>query len=113
MPGRRSMFYSTEALRRLSAIIVCSAVIAAFSPDLRAQAVEVGTTQMGGVDTSSKGPEAGLWFIAKTTDLPTKFPRIFVTDAQGRYLIPAPPAANYSVWVRGYGLVDSPKMTAK
>ena len=30
-----------------------------------------------------------------------------------RYLIPDLPSASYSVWVRGYGLVNSPKMTAK
>ena len=51
--------------------------------------------------------------IAETTELPTKFARIVVTDDQGRYLIPDLPAANYSVWVRGYGLVDSAKLTAK
>ena len=45
--------------------------------------------------------------IAETTDLPTKFAKIVVTDDQGRYVIPDLPKANYSVWVRGYGLVDS------
>ena len=51
--------------------------------------------------------------IAETNELPTKFARIVVTDEQGRYLIPDLPAANYSVWVRGYGLVDSAKLAAK
>ena len=63
--------------------------------------------------TSAKGPEAGVWVIAETTELPTKFARIVVTDDQGRYLIPDLPTADYNVWVRGYGLVDSPKMRAK
>jgi hypothetical protein len=36
-----------------------------------------------------------------------------VTDDQGRYVIPDLPLGNYQVWVRGYGLVDSPKMRAK
>jgi hypothetical protein len=62
-----------------------------------------------GVVTGPKGPEAGVWVIAETNELPTKFVRIVVTDDQGRYLIPDLPKANYSVWVRGYGLVDSPK----
>ena len=48
--------------------------------------------------------------IAETTDLPTKFAKIVVTDDQGRYLIPELPKAKYQVWVRGYGLVDSPKV---
>ena len=60
-----------------------------------------------------KGPEAGVWVIAETTDLPTKYAKIVVTDDQGRYVIPDLPTANYSVWVRGYGLVDSPKVRAK
>src|SRR6187397_1133370 len=66
-----------------------------------------------GTVTGPKGPEAGVWVIAETTDLPTKFTRIVVTDGEGRYLVPDLPAANYSVWVRGYGLVDSPKLRGK
>ena len=30
-----------------------------------------------------------------------------MTDDRGRYLIPDLPKANYKIWVRGYGLVDS------
>ena len=56
------------------------------------------------------GPEAGVWVIAETTDLPTRFARIVVTDDQGRYVVPDLPKATYQVWVRGYGLVDSPKV---
>ena len=59
-----------------------------------------------------KGPEAGVWVIAETTDLPTSFVRIVVTDDRGRYLMPDLPKATYNVWVRGYGLVDSPKAQA-
>ena len=51
--------------------------------------------------------------IAETTDLPTRYTKSVVTDDQGRYVIPDLPTANYQVWVRGYGLVDSPKMRAK
>ena len=53
-----------------------------------------------------------MWVIAETTDLPTKFVRIVVTDDRGRYVLPDLPKANYNVWVRGYGLVDSPKVKA-
>src|SRR5215471_3112490 len=75
-----------------------------------ADAVRIGDSDLGGVVTSAQGPEAGVWVIAETTDLPTKFAKIVVTDERGRYVIPELPKANYSVWVRGYGLVDSPKM---
>jgi len=74
--------------------------------------VTVGATDLGGVVTSAGGPEAGVWVIAETTDLPTKYAKIVVTDDRGRYLIPDLPKASYSVWVRGYGLVDSPKTKA-
>src|SRR5262245_5765281 len=65
---------------------------------------------IGGGVRRSIGPAGGVWVIAETSDLPTKFVKIVVTDANGRYVIPDLPKANYSLWVRGYGLVDSPKV---
>ena len=74
--------------------------------------VDVDADDLGGVVTGAAGPEAGVWVIAETTDLPTKFVRIVVTDDQGRYLVPDLQDATYDVWVRGYGLVDSEKVQA-
>jgi hypothetical protein len=76
-------------------------------------AVGIDNDDIGGLVTSANGAEAGAWVIAETTDLPTKFAKVVVTDDQGRYVIPDLPKANYSVWVRGYGLVDSPKVRAQ
>jgi hypothetical protein len=76
------------------------------------EAVRIDNDDIGGVVTSAKGPEAGVWVIAETTDLPTKFNKIVVTDDRGRYLVPDLPKASYNIWVRGYGLVDSPKVQA-
>jgi hypothetical protein len=73
-------------------------------------AIRIGDNDLGGVVTGPGGPEAGVWVIAETTDLPTKFARIVVTDERGRYVLPDLPPANYSVWVRGYGLVDAPQV---
>src|SRR5712692_2915666 len=73
-------------------------------------AIRIGGRDLGGVVTSANGPEAGVWVIAETTDLPTKLAKIVVTDDRGRYVLPELPKATYSVWVRGYGLVDSPKV---
>jgi hypothetical protein len=70
----------------------------------------VDADDVGGVVMGGRGPEAGVWVIAETADLPTRFTKIVVTDDQGRYLLPDLPKANYDVWVRGYGLVDSPKV---
>ena len=77
-----------------------------------APAIQVDADDIGGIVTSSKGPEAGVLVIAETRDLPTRFSKTVVTDDQGRYLIPDLPKAKYDVWVRGYGLVDSPKTKA-
>ena len=75
-------------------------------------AVRIDADDIGGIVASASGPEAGVWVIAETTELPTKFAKIVVTDDRGRYLLPDLPKATYSVWVRGYGLVDSPKVQA-
>src|SRR6185437_16610988 len=72
--------------------------------------VKVKSDEIGGVVSSAKGVEPGVWVIAETTDLPTRYIKEVVTDQQGRYLIPSLPAATYTVWARGYGLVDSPKV---
>ena len=108
------MLHLADAFQRLLAVVFLSVLTFTLSTSSQAQqGVDVGVTEIGGVVTSSKGPEAGVWVIAETTDLPTKFARIVVTDDKGRYLIPDLPTANYNVWVRGYGLVDSPRMRAK
>ncbi len=81
---------------------------------LRAQSqpVQLDRDDIGGVVTSPRGPEAGVWVIAETRDLPTRVTRVVVTDQRGRYLVPDLPPASYRVWVRGYGLVDSPAVVA-
>ena len=97
----------------LAAVGVAITVIA-WTIGLGAQpAVTIGSDDLGGVVTSANGPEAGVWVIAETTDLPTKFVKIVVTDDRGRFLVPGIPRARYSVWVRGYGLVDSPKVQSE
>src|SRR5262245_14691429 len=73
-------------------------------------AVQIDNDDIGGVVTSANGPEAGVWVIAETTDLGTRFAKMVVTDERGRYVIPDLPKATYTVLLRGYGLVDSPKV---
>ena len=74
--------------------------------------VEIDADDIGGVVTSANGAEAGVWVIAETTDLPTRFIRIVATDDEGRYVVPDLPDATYEVFVRGYGLVDSARVEA-
>ena len=70
------------------------------TPQRTSAAVDIGSNDIGGMVTSAKGPEAGVWVIAETTDLPTKFAKIVVTDDYGRYVLPDLPQAAYNVWVR-------------
>jgi hypothetical protein len=93
---------------RISFAAIAAAAFLFAAPLAHAQTV--GANDVGGVVTGASGPEAGVWVIAETTDLPTKFSKTVVTDDQGRYLIPELPKAKYKVWVRGYGLVDSAKV---
>jgi hypothetical protein len=102
-------FFATVALSVLS----LPPTHEAHAQQAQAQMPAVGEKSIGGVVRGANGPEAGVWVIAETTELPTKFARIVVTDDQGRYLISDLPTANYEVWVRGYGLIDSPKLRAK
>jgi len=88
----------------LSAALVLQGLICYAAP------VSISGKDIGGVVNGDKGPEAGVWVIAETSDLPTKFAKVVVTDASGRFVIPDLPKAKYKVWVRGYGLVDSQKV---
>jgi hypothetical protein len=92
------------------ALLLAVSFVGSSAAQQAGEAVRVDDDDIGGVVRSAKGPEAGVWVIAETSDLPTKFVRIVATDDQGRYLVPDLPKANYSVWVRGYGLVDSSKV---
>ncbi|MFL5172808.1 MAG: carboxypeptidase regulatory-like domain-containing protein [Microvirga sp.] len=100
-------------LRSSARAWITLALFAALSGGAAAQPVSPaptpGANDLAGVVTSPNGPEAGVWVIAETADLPTKFAKIVVTDERGRYVLPDLPKATYSVWVRGYGLVDSAK----
>ncbi len=94
------------------ALFATTCLIGAGTAFAAAPAVPTAADGIGGVVASSKGPEAGVWVIAETTDLPTRFIKIVVTDDAGRFMIPDLPKANYQVWVRGYGLVDSQKVAS-
>ena len=75
-----------------------AAFLASWPSQLSSQqstSVSIDNDDIGGVVTSGKGPEAGVWVIAETTDLPTRFARMVVTDDRGRYVIPDLPKANY------------------
>lgn len=101
--------------RGLSLGVAAVGFAAALAPaQLSAQVtVAIDADDIGGVVTGANGPEAGVWVIAETADLGTRMAKMVVTDDQGRYVIPDLPKAKYKVWVRGYGLIDSPKVDSE
>src|SRR5688572_15497874 len=107
MRRKQSLYLSILAVIIAAVIAACAA-----QKSDEASAVRIDNDDIGGAVTSAKGPEAGVWVIAETNDLPTRFARMVVTDDQGRYVVPDLPKANYNLWVRGYGLVDSEKVKA-
>src|ERR1700676_269968 len=106
----KKLFYVAIAVTAVTALLGVSRP--GHSAKKPAAAIPMNSSDIAGVCTSSKGPEAGVWVIAETKDLGTGYRKIVVTDDQGRYLIPDLPKANYTVWVRGYGLIDSQKVQA-
>src|ERR1700688_3065077 len=106
---KRTFYFAGAAILIVAVLGLSRPLQSARNP---AAAIPMDNTDIAGVVTSSKGPEAGVWVIAETKNLGTGFRKIVVTDDQGRYLIPDLPKANYNIWVRGYGLVDSSKVQA-
>ena len=104
----KAVLYSTVAVAGMAALGAALLAPANAQPKPRTAqvtaAVAIDADDIGGVVKAPNGkPEVGVWVIAESTDLPTRFTRSVVTDDQGRYVIPDLPTANYTVWVRGFG----------
>src|SRR3984885_11053888 len=98
-------------LKQIAAVWLGMSLLLPASVALAAN-VNISVHDIGGQVIGDSGPEAGVWVIAETKDLPTKYAKIVVTDDQGRFVIPDLPAASYKVWVRGYGLQDTQRQDA-
>ena len=99
-------------LAAVGVALILAAILGGVGSAQTPRQVSIDADDIAGVVTGPKGPEAGVWVVAETTDLPTRLIKSVVTDDQGRYLVPDLPKATYNVWVRGYGLTDSPKTKA-
>ena len=103
----RAIFVAVSLFLAASAVRVAAGQTSVPAHRAATDKIAVAQNDIGGVVSGPSGPEAGVWVIAETTDLPTKFRKIVVTDDRGRFLVPDLPKASYKIWVRGYGLVDS------
>jgi len=101
---KRALFCGVAAIA-VAAFLVASPV------RLSAQSVPIDGKSISGVVKSPHGAEAGVWVIAETNDLGTRFAKMVVTDDQGRYVLPDLPKAKYKVWVRGYAWWIPPRST--
>ena len=108
----QSTLTSGAAAVAVALVIALGSGLAGGAGLAQSPAVELDADDIGGVVTSADGPEAGVWVVAETTDLPTRFIRIVATDDEGRYVLPDLPDATYEIFVRGYGLVDSERVSA-
>jgi hypothetical protein len=93
--------------------LACSVFVISHAQQPQGQTVAIDSDDIGGVVSGANGPEAGVWVIAETRDLPVRYIKSVVTDDLGRYVVPDLPKAKYDLWVRGYGLVDSAKTVAE
>jgi hypothetical protein len=109
MTGRAKTTWYLGAAAVAIAVLLAGPAVRLNAQQAAGDVVRIDSDDIGGVVTGPSGPEAGVSVIAETSDLPTKFARIVVTDDAGRYVVPDLPKAKYKVWVRGYGLIDSPK----
>ena len=68
------MTFHRHSSASLCAVAVASFVIASGPLAAQQKAVPgVGPDAIGGQVTGPNGPEAGVWVVAETSDLPTKF----------------------------------------
>jgi hypothetical protein len=111
MTTKQRLYLSVEAIGTFALLV--GPPVQLWAQTAAQNTVAIDDNDIGGVVTGANGPEAGVWVIAETNELPTKYAKMVITDDLGRYVIPDLSTANYSVWVRGYGLVDSPKLRAK
>ena len=101
---------SGRVTSKLIGAVVVLAMASCAPADEGMTGLQIDADDIGGIVTSAAGPEAGVWVIAETTELPTRFIRIVSTDDDGHYVLPDLPEATYQVFVRGYGLVDSERV---
>ena len=59
---------------RIGALLCGTALLLSWPPvSAQSPKVTIDSHSIGGAVTGAKGPEAGVWVIAETTDLPTKY----------------------------------------
>jgi len=69
------------------AVLFSASLAASVAAQPQPESVAVDADDIGGVVMGPNGPEAGVWVVAETEELPTKFRKIVVTDDRGRRLV--------------------------
>ena len=66
------------------AVVLTGSVVEVSAQQSAPAAVAIDNDDIGGVVTGANGPEAGVWVIAETNDLPTRYAKMVVTDDLGK-----------------------------
>ena len=72
---RASALHTSAAATGMALVLYTCLAAPGFAQPTR-PAVSIGANDLGGTVRRIHGPEAGVWVIAETTDLPTKFTKI-------------------------------------
>ncbi|MFM8681136.1 MAG: hypothetical protein ACKOGH_16260, partial [Alphaproteobacteria bacterium] len=84
MPSSRARWIAAVLWLALSAPWIAPATAQQAPPPV----VAIDADDIGGRVLGPRGPEAGVWVVAETRDLPTRFIRIVATDDEGRFVVP-------------------------
>jgi hypothetical protein len=76
-PSRRSVYLKRIVIA--FTYFVFLAVVGGSACNPTAESLQSEDNDIGGVVTGPNGPEAGVWVIAETYDLPTRYAKIVVT----------------------------------
>src|SRR5690349_10824146 len=71
--GLKRILFSSVAAFGMAVMSANAPVVAQPKPTAPAAPVAIDADDIGGIVSGAKGPEAGVWVIAETTDLPTRF----------------------------------------
>ena len=98
--------------RAFGVLIAIALSIVGIAAQRSSDPIAIDADDLAGIVSGPKGPEAGAWVIAETTDLPTRSHGSSSRTIAAGICCPTCPRRTLQVWVRGYGLVDSPKVQA-
>src|SRR5450432_3435230 len=88
VPGANTVTHTSRRQHPIPTVFAAASFMVLCCNPLNAQQttpLTVSAYAIGGQVKGANGPEAGVWVIAETSDLPTKFAKVVVTNDQGQF----------------------------